>query len=112
MKRRRNTYWILILGLLLLSGAAEAVMTCYYESFAEQPLMFGSLFQIRPVYNESGSWIHARSGIGYRNGMLLAEHAVTLIVCTGLWRPGDIFSRSVGVGCMPWTVVSLPRCIG
>ena len=86
MEKRRNTYWFLILGLLLLSGAMEAVMTCCYESLTRQPLAFGSLFQIRPVYNESGSWIHARSGLGYRNGVLLAEHTVTLIVAAYLYR--------------------------
>lgn len=86
MEKRRNTYWFLILGLLILSGAMEAVMTCCYESLTRQPLAFGSLFQIRPVYNESGSWIHARSGLGYRNGVLLAEHSVALIVAAYLYR--------------------------
>lgn len=78
--RQYRKHITFILLLILIAGLMECVMTIYYDKLLQEPLSVGHLFSLRPVYNESGSWYHARLGIGYAQGLLIAENIAALLI--------------------------------
>lgn len=75
---RKHIFFILLL--ILIAGLIECVMVIYYDKLVQEPLSVGHLCSLRPVYNENGSWYHARLGIGYTQGLLIAENIAALLI--------------------------------
>ena len=75
---RKHIFFILLL--ILIAGLMECVMAIYYDKLVQEPLSVGHLFNFRPIYNKSGSWYHARLGIGYAQGLLIAENVAALLI--------------------------------
>lgn len=81
-KRQLIPRAVLICGLTLLGLAVAEVILLLAGEQAES-IRFGNRYlAFAPVYNRSGSWFHGRLQIGYRPGLLLAEHVFTLFL---LW---------------------------
>lgn len=78
--RQYRKHILFILLLILIAGLMECVMAIYYDKLIQEPLSVGHLFILRPVYNESGSWYHARLGIGYAQGLLIVENVAALLI--------------------------------
>lgn len=77
---------IFILLLILIAGLMEGVMTIYFDKLVQEPLSVGRLVSLRPVYNKSGSWYHARLRLGYMQGLLIAENITTLFLVWFFYR--------------------------
>lgn len=82
---------ICIFLLILAAGLAEGIITIYYDRLIQNPPAVGRIFSIRPVYNENGSWYHARLGIGYIRALLIVENIVTLLIAWFIYRFLDIW---------------------
>lgn len=84
--RQYKKHIIFILLLILIAGFMECVMTIYYDQLVQEPLSVWRLFSLNPVYNENGSWFHARLGIGYTQGLLIAENIAALFIVWFAYR--------------------------
>lgn len=78
--RKYKKHIFVILLLILIASLMEYVMTICYAKLLREPLSVGHLFSFHPVYNESGSWYHARLGLGYSQGLLIVENVVALLI--------------------------------
>ena len=78
--RQYKKHIIVILLLILIASLMECTMAIYFDKLIQEPLSVGHLFNLRPVYNESGSWYHARLGIGYAQGLLITENLAALLI--------------------------------
>lgn len=77
---------IFILLLILIAGIMECTMLMFYDKLVQNPLSIGHSISLRPIYNENGSWYHAKLGIGYTRGLLIAENIITLLMAWFLYR--------------------------
>ena len=84
--RKCKKHIIFILLLILVAGLLEGTMTIYFDRLVQEPLPIGRFISLRPVYNKSGSWYHAKLGIGYTQGLLIAENITTLFIVWFLYR--------------------------
>lgn len=84
--RQYKKHIIFILLLILVAGLMEGTMTIYFDRLVQEPLSIGRFISLRPVYNKSGSWYHARLGIGYIQGLLIAENITTLFLVWFFYR--------------------------
>lgn len=95
--RQYKKHIIVILLLILIASLMEYVMTIYYDKLLQEPLYVGYLLSLRPVYNESGSWYHARLGIGYAQGLLIAENVAALLIVWLIYRFMEIWGWFFGM---------------
>ena len=80
MKLLKNKCVILAAVLFLAAGMAEGIVSMHYGEFQAQPVMLGRFLRIYPVYNDNGSWLHGRLGIGYIWWLLVCEDILSLLV--------------------------------
>lgn len=83
--KQYKKHLFLILALILIAGLAEGIVTIYYDRLFREPIAVGNLFTIRPVYNENGTWYHAKLGIGYIRGLLITENIAALLMAWFLY---------------------------
>ena len=84
--RQYKRHIIFILLLILIAGLMECTMLIFYDRLVQNPLSLGHSISLRPIYNKNGSWYHARLGIGYTRGLLIAENIITLLMAWFLYR--------------------------
>ena len=80
MKLIKNKYIVLVCILFLAASAAEVFVYMNYGKLQEQPVMLGRFLRIYPIYNDDGSWLHGRLGIGYVRGLLVLEDILSFLV--------------------------------
>lgn len=80
MKLLKNKCVILAVVLFLAAGLAEGIVSMHYGELQAQPVILGRFLRIYPVYNDNGSWLHGRLGIGYVWWMLVCEDILSLLV--------------------------------
>ena len=80
MKLIKNKYIVLVCILFLAAAAAEGFVYMNYGKLQEQPVMLGRFLRIYPIYNDDGSWLHGRLGIGYVRGLLVLEDILSFLV--------------------------------
>ena len=94
-KYRKHLFLSLVL--ILIAGLAEGIVTIHYDKLLQEPIAAGNLFTIRPVYNDDGSWYHAKIGIGYIRGLLLIENIAALLMAWFLYYYMDVWGWFFGM---------------
>lgn len=79
MKLLKNKYIILVCILFLAAAAAEGLACLHYGELQAKPVMLARFLRIYPIYNDNGSWLHGRLGIGYIWWMLVLEDSLSLL---------------------------------
>lgn len=95
--KQYKKHLFIILLLILIAGLAESIVTIYYDKLLQEPIAVGNLFTIRPVYNESGTWYHAKVGIGYIRGLLIIENIAALLMAWFLYCYLDVWGWFFGM---------------
>lgn len=95
--KHNRKHLFLILMLILIAGLAESVVTIYYDKLLQEPIAVGNLFTIRPVYNESGTWYHAKIGIGYIRWLLITENIAALLMAWFLYYYLNVYRWFFGM---------------
>ena len=80
MKLLKSKYFILAGILFLAAGLAEGIVYMHYGELQARPVLLGQFMRIYPVYNDNGSWLHGRLGIGYVWWMLICEDILSLLL--------------------------------
>lgn len=80
MRQLKYKYIILAGVLFLAAGMAEGIVYRHYGELVTEPLRLGRFLRIYPVYNDNGSWLHARLGIGYIRWLLVCEDILAILV--------------------------------
>ncbi len=78
MKALKNRHIWLITILFLLAILAERTAYLHFGQWRAQPVMLTRFLRLYPVYNDSGSWLHGRLGIGYVRWVLILEDVLSL----------------------------------
>lgn len=95
--RQHRKHLFLILALILIAGLAESIVTIYYNKLLKDPIAVGNFFTISPVYNERGSWYHAKIGIGYIRGLLIIENIAALLMIWFLYYYLNVYRWFFGM---------------
>lgn len=77
---------ILIVALIFIAGLTELTVYLHIDNLRESPLTLGRFLKIYPAYNEHGSWIHGKLGIGYSRWFLLFERIFMLLSLFFIFR--------------------------
>ncbi len=86
MKLYKNKYIILVGILFLAAALAEGITASRFGELQKNPLVLCDFLRIYPVYNDNGSWLHGRLGIGYVRGLLALEDILALLAEVFLFR--------------------------
>lgn len=105
MTRKLSARICFIIDLTLLSFAVVAVILLLCGERAEEICVGGDILAFAPVYNRSGSWFHARLGIGYRPDILLLEHVISMLLLVYLSRFMDFTATVLKINTL-WS-----RCL-
>ena len=86
MKLYKNKYIILGCILFLAAALAERIVYSHFGELEAQPLVICRFLRIYPVYNDNGSWLHGKLGIGYVRSLLIFEDVLSIMAEVFLFR--------------------------
>lgn len=90
-------YINLLFVLILIAGVCEAMVYLNYNELTARPMVINKFLEISPVYNEDGSWFHAKLGIGYIRWLLIAESVMVLLIDFWGFRYVEAMSRFLNI---------------
>lgn len=99
MKNVKNRHIALIILLFLLAGLGEWTAYLHFGEWQAQPVMLNSFLRLFPVYNDSGSWLHGRIGVGYVRWLLIVEDILALAAEMFVIRYIRAIGHFFGLGC-------------
>jgi len=95
--KQKKYHFILITILICIAALSEAIVCFHYDELRKNPLVITRFLRIRPVYNDDGSWIHGKLGIGYIGWLLISEDIITILMAIYLFRFMEACNRFFGI---------------
>lgn len=95
MKKGKHLLFILIL--FCTAGLLERIVFLSFDELRRQPIVINKFLQIYPVYNQDGTWLHGKIGIGYVSWLLYFESILSLFLLIVMIRYMDLLTCFFGL---------------